>query len=202
MRLITFQDRYVLEKIKFEEENERPPMYLAKELYFEEKEMYIINKFINRMKEVINFPKDKKLIPIWCWKTVKSDNIDDKIKMYFERFRPKAKELVLLDLEVPNDGVFISNFNIWRNILCDLKFDRFVSDEKFEKLFEKQKGSILQGCIPFIYKDFVNGVRYLNRYIDKDYSRTDEEIRRMMDNNELVLDANGNIWSLDNPNDR
>ena len=202
MRLITFQDRYVLEKIKFEEENERPPMYLAKELYFEEKEMYIINKFINRMKESINFPKDKKLIPIWCWKTVKSDNIDDKIKMYFERFRPKAKELVLLDLEVPNDGVFISNFNIWRNILCDLKFDRFVSDEKFEKLFEKQKGAILQGCIPFIYKDFVNGVRYLNRYIDKDYSRTDEEIRRMMDNNELVLDANGNIWSLDNPNDR
>ena len=48
LRLITFQDRYVLEKIKFEEENERPPMYLAKELYFEEKEMYIINKFINR----------------------------------------------------------------------------------------------------------------------------------------------------------
>ena len=202
MRLITFQDKYVLAKIEFEKENNRSPVFLNKRINFQEREMYIVNKFIERMKEKINYPKDKKLIPIWCWMIVKSTTINKEvIERHYERFTPSAKNMVLLDLEVPKDGCFVTNFGVWKEILFNLKFNRPVPDSLFEKLFQKQKGAIVQVCIPFIHESFIKDKRYFYRSIDYDYKQTEEEIQEMIKNGELILDSKGNIWSIDDPDE-
>ena len=56
LRLITFQDKYVLAKIEYEKENNRSPVYLNKKIIFQEREMEMLNKFIERMKEHIKYP--------------------------------------------------------------------------------------------------------------------------------------------------
>ena len=203
MRLLTFQDKFVISKVEYEEEEQRTPVYLNNQLYFQEREMELINKFINRMKDEINFPKDKKMIPIWCWVTVKSMVISKEvIERHYERFTPSAKNMILLDLEVPNDGCFVTNFDVWKEILFNIKFNKPVSDSLFEQLFEKRKGAILQACIPFIHKSFIKDVRYFYRSKDYDYSKTEEEIQEMIKNNELILDKNGNIWSIEDPDEK
>ena len=200
MRLITFQDRYVLSKIQYEKENNRSPIYTSNELRCQSREIDTYKKFIEVFRERIKFPKDKLLIPIWCWVIVKKTKINKEVIFrHYERFRPKAENIVLLDLEVPNDGVFITSFSAWLNILFNIKFNKKVTDEMFNELFEKKPGSIIQACIPFIHESFIKEVRYLNSYKERDYSRTEKEIQELIESGECILDKNGNIWSIGDP---
>lgn len=203
MRLITFQDIFVIKKIQFEQAEKRPPVYFNREIIFQQREMTAVNKLIDMMKTSLNLPMDRQIVPIWCWVVPKSKEVDDDyLNELYDRFIPHCKRLTMYELEVPNDGVMVTNFDVWDEIFFNLKFGIDVSDELFNKLFEKQKGARLQACIPFIHKDFITKIKYFNRGKDGDYKDTENEIQKMIDNGEISLDKDGNIWSISEENNK
>lgn len=197
MRLVTFQDKYVLDKLEFEQEEGRPPAFFNTKLYFQDREMNIVNKLINEMKTQLKIPMERRMIPIWCWVVPKNmELLKPDIEELYNRHIPSCKEMIFLDLIVPDDGIFITNYDIWYDILLDMKFSRHISEEGFQKLFEKKKGATLQACIPFIHKSFIKNVTYFDRYIDREYFKTEKELKDMIDNDLITLDNNGNIWEF------
>jgi hypothetical protein len=193
VRLITFQDKFVVDKIQFEKENCRPPIYINKINNFQDRERYLLNKFINVMKQTLGIPENKTILPIWCWVVKRNATIlDDDYNELYDRSIPSCRNMVALDLEVPDDGVFISNFDVWREIFCNAKFERNISDKDFNQLFEKQKGATLQACIPLIHESFIKKVKKFT--VDRDYSQTEEEIQKLLKNNEIELNDKGDIW--------
>ena len=61
MRLITFQDKYVLNSL------ENKNIYECDKIFFESKYNDLYNKFTNRMKESLGIDMNRRVIPIWCW---------------------------------------------------------------------------------------------------------------------------------------
>lgn len=194
MRLVTFQDKYVLDKIKFEEENGRVPVFINNKFYFNKKQEPFILKFKERMKKELKLPR--LATPIFCWVIKKNDELTDElIDELYLRYIPKCRVITLIELDVPNDGVFISNYDIWTKIMFNLQINKDVVKD-FDKLFEKQKGATLQAAIPFIHKKFIKSYKILDNVLERDYSKTEEEIQSMIDNKEIQLDGDGNIESF------
>lgn len=197
MRLVTFQDIFVIKKIIYEQQENNSPVFFNREINFQEREMYVFNKFVDKMKQKLQLPMDRPMLPIWCWVVRKNQELDnDFINELYDRSIPHCKQLTLYELEVPDDGVFISNFDVWKEISFNMKFSIPVDNNMFNRLFEKQKGATLQACIPFIHKQFITGIKYFNRAIDGNYKETEEEISKLIEQGEIKLDKNGNIWSI------
>lgn len=195
MRLVTFQDQYVIDKIKFEEEEGRVPVYINNHFYFTKKEEPLILKFKDKMKDAI---KIKKLAtPIFCWVIKKDQELTDEfIDELYVRYIPKCRNIVVIELDVPDEGVFVSNYDVWSKIIFNLQINKTMSDEEFNLLFKRQKGATLQACIPFIHKRFIKSYKIIDNVFDRDYSDTESEVQRMIENREIELDDDGNIESL------
>lgn len=195
MRLITFQDKYVIDKIEYEEENGRLPIYINNNFYFNKKQEAFILKFKERMKKELKLPK--LATPIFCWVVKKNEEITDElINELYLRYIPKCGRLTMIELEVPNDGVFISNYEIWSRLMFNLQINKGLKDDDFEELFAKQKGAVIQAVIPFIHKRFITSYKIMDDILARDYSQTEQELQTMINNNEVELDEYGNIESF------
>lgn len=175
MRLITFQDKYVLNSL------ENKNIYECNKIFFESKYNDLYNKFTNRMKESLGIDMNRRVIPIWCWVIQKDLELNiDIINELYDREIPKCNNLVMLELDVPKEFLFISNYDLWSDYLFRIVFENKLefSYEEIDKLFEKVKGAKLQASIPFITKEFIKSSKIFNNYIDRDYTQTDEWIAR------------------------
>ena len=204
MRLMTFQDRTILSIINYNKESGNYAMYAPDKDYNDtnEKEIQLMKMLTEKIKSYMHIDQRRHLIPVWCWVMRRQDDIDDMdyINDMFIRHIPRAKKLMALELEVPKENVFLMNYLIWEQIYCDVKFDRDINKELFNKLFEKKKGATLQACIPFILEDYIVKKKIIRRDISENrlYPMTDSEIRNLINNGEISLNSFGDIESFDN----
>lgn len=179
MRVITFQDKYVLDFLKVNESDN--PIYECKQIFFQKKQEKLFNLIANKLKDSCGIESERQVIPIWGWVVKKDLKItDDLLNELYNRAIPKCNRMVVLELEIPKEFVLLSNFEIWNDeLLFNTVFydDYEITIEEFNKLFEKQKGAVLQACFPFIAYDFVKSIRDYNDWVNRDYSQTDEWVR-------------------------
>lgn len=196
MRLVTFQDRFILEKINWEEKKGKIPLFLCNKVNFLDREVPMVIKFIDKMKEALKINKERDMIPIWCWVVPKNQELTDEYLLeLYSRYIPNCKNIYMYELEVPNEHVFITNFEVWEDILFKLKFRMEVSDELFNRLFQKQKGAIIQASIPFIHKDYIKNMQEINR-IENNYEKTEREVSELISQGSIKLDEDGYIESI------
>ena len=176
MRVITFQDKYVLDFLKVNEKDN--PIYECNKVFFQKRQEKLFNMIANKLKETCGIEAERHVIPIWGWVVKKDLKItDDLLNELYNRAIPKCDRMVVLELEVPKEFVLLSNFEIWNDELLfnTIFYDDYdITEEEFNKLFEKQKGAILQVCFPFIAYAFVKSIRDYNDWVNRDYSQTDE----------------------------
>lgn len=187
MRLVTFQDKYVLDYLELAEAEGYPTVYECKEINFLQKEEYLYNKVIDKMKEQLNIPQDRQVIPVWCWVVPKDQHLtDDYIDTLYNRYTPKCDRLTVLELDVPKEFIFITNFDLWYELKFRVRFKETVTDEDIEGLFKKQKGATIQACIPFIDKKFIKSQKIIDDPMARDYSQTEDEVARLQAKGEYL----------------
>lgn len=193
MRLLTFQDKFVLDTIEYKKELGKFPIYECEKVNFTHKEEKLYNKFIHRMKEKLDIPMERIVLPIWAWVVPKNQEIDDEyLTELYDRMIPKCDHLVAIELDVPKELVFISNFNEWYELKFKCIFNKDDAEEiDIDSLFKKQKGAVLQAALPFIDEAFIVNYKDYNSYVDKDYSKTDSEIKELKKKGYLDKDPSG-----------
>ena len=182
MRLLTFQDKFVLDRIEVLERDNKKPIYVCNENRIRNEYENLYNKYIARMKSSLGIDSSRRVIPIWCWVIPKKLELTKEVlNDLINRETIKCNRLVALELEVPNEFCFISNFTVWNDLKFKCIFENNdIKDEELDELFIKQKGAILQVTLPFISKDFIKKVLMdENNYIERDYSKTDTEIKEL-----------------------
>ena len=141
----------------------------------------------SEMRKRLNIPDDKMISPVWCWGVRKTEELTDEfLNELYNRFTPKCDRMVCIELDVPKDYIFITNFEVWYDLLFKCKFNQQINTEDFNKLFEKQKNVITQICIPFIHNDFIVSVKDYEDYLNHDYSQTDSEIELLHKRGEFI----------------
>lgn len=187
MRLFTFQDKYVLDLLEYKEKNGLRPIYECTDIFFQHREQDLYNKFINKMKIALKIPYDRVVIPIWCWVVPKDQELTDEyIDELYTRYVPKCNNMVGIELNVPKEFVFLSNFQVWQDLLFRVTFKQEITDSMIDKLFEKQKGAILQAAIPILDKQFIINTKIYNDHTKKDYSETDAEVAELQSRGEFL----------------
>ena len=104
----------------------------------------------------------------------------------YNRAVPKCDRLIALELEVPKEFVFITNFDVWYDLKFKCRFNEEITQEDIDKLYEKKKGARTQACIPFIDKKFIINSKDYEDYLHKDYTQTDEEIKSLQARGEFL----------------
>ena len=192
MRILTFQDKIVINAIRDKEIDKLMPVYECKNIFFSKREEDLFNMMITYMRNKLNIPKDRIFMPIWGWVVPKDIVIDKEyIDTLFNRYIPKCHDLLAMELEVPNDLVVISNYSVWESLLFKLLFEeKPINIDDFEKLFVKQKGAILQASIPFIHRNHIVNMTTFENYTN-DFSQTDKEIKELIRDNKINVDETG-----------
>lgn len=193
VRLITFQDLSILNTLKYHNtfESSQDPSYIEEDL---------INKFTLKMKESLGIDKEREFYPLWAWVPKKDELFDDNtLEKFISLSTPKANNLCALELLVPKEFVFISNFDLWDSYRFKIRFESegIITDEEIDKLFEKCKGARLQASLPFITKEWVSQSKKYYDPMKFDYSQTDNFIKEKIKSGQMQLDANGDIASID-----
>lgn len=187
MRLITFQDKIVIDTIEEKEKQGLTPLYFCNKIFFIEKEERIYNEVIRSMKSKLGIHDNQMAIPIWCWTIPKNVEITDELlDELYNRAVPKCDRLIALELEVPKEFVFITNFDVWYDLKFKCRFNEEITQEDIDKLYEKKKGARTQACIPFIDKKFIINSKDYEDYLHKDYTQTDEEIKSLQARGEFL----------------
>lgn len=181
MRLLTFQDKLVAEKLHLLKEEGKKPIYQQNKIFYQKREEVLYRKFIDMMKEHLQIDPNRSVIPIWCWVIPKKQELTDEyINSLISRFTPKCDRLTYIELEVPDNLVFVTNFDVWYDILFQCTFyRREPTDEEMQNLLKKVKGATLQACIPFIFAEFIKSYKDYNNFNARDYSLTDQEIKSL-----------------------
>lgn len=181
MRLLTFQDKLVAESLISLKEQGKKAIYQQDKIFYQKREEVLYKKFIEMMKEQLNIDRDRKVIPIWCWVIPKKQELtEDYIDSLISRFTPKCDRLTYLELEVPDTIVFVTNFDVWYDLLFKCTFYNVEpSDEDIKNLIKKVKGATLQASIPFIYAEFIKSYKDYNDFGSRDYSLTDMEVKKL-----------------------
>lgn len=188
MRLITIQDKYVLEELY----KKNKPIYECQVVAFKKREELLYNKMKIKMIKDLGIQSGRNFVPIWCWVVPKSQEITgDYIDELYDRMAPKCDRIVYFELDVPKELIVISNFERWSDLLFNTAFGKEVTDEDFNKLFEKQKGAILQACIPFIARDHILSYKDYNDFGKRDYSVTESMISDAISKGAIQLDPTG-----------
>lgn len=180
MRLVTFQDMYVIDRINYKRAKGEKPIYVNNQIRFTNKEEGLYNLFVNRMKKELQIPQEKRVIPVWAWVVPKSKELTKEfLDELYCRMIPKCSNMVTMELDVPKQFLFISNFTKWFDLLFKCKFEKDfnITDKDLDTLFVKEQGAILQAAMPFIADDFITNVYYENKYKDADYSKTEREVQ-------------------------
>ena len=187
MRLVTFQDKYVLDVINHKEELGNLPIYFATKPLYNPKEDKIYKLFISKMREALSLSPEQMKLPIWCWTLPKDTELTDEyLNTLYIRSVPKCNRLSAIELQIPKEFVFISNFELWEELRFKSLFKQPIEDNEIDKLFEKRKGAITQASIPFLSKDFIVSIKDYEDYINRDYSQTNEEIAQLQKRGEFL----------------
>lgn len=189
MRLLTFQDKYVLEELVLKQNK---PMYECKVVAFKNREEALYNKVRDRMIEVLDIPKDRYFVPIWCWVIPKNQEITPEyLDEIYDRHVPSCDRIVSFELDVPKELLMISNYEHWQDLLFKTAFGQTVSDDDFDLLFARKPGAILQVCIPFIHKNHITTYKDYNDFNGRDYSNTDALMHKEIADGLVDLDPTG-----------
>ena len=187
MRLVTFQDKYVTDYLEQAEVEGYPTIYECKEINFLQKEENLYNKVINKMKEQLKISMERQVIPVWCWVVPKDQELNDEyIDILYNRYTPKCDTLTVLELDVPKEFIFITNFDLWYDLKFKIRFNEQVTDKDIEGLFIKQKGATIQACIPFIDKQFIKSCKIIDDPMRNDYSQTEDEVAQLQSKGQFL----------------
>lgn len=189
IRLITFQDVIVTTTLESYSAYESQKEYIG----FTEKMLF--DKFKARMKAALKIDPNRNIYPIWCWIPKKDEKFEDDetIRNYMELSTPKGDNIEVLELSVPKEFVFVSNFDLWNEYRFKVRFETggVITDAQINKLFEKQKGARLQAAIPIITKDHIIKRKLLYDPMKFDYSETEATILNRQQSGEIIIDSNG-----------
>lgn len=123
---------------------------------------------IEQMEKRINLPNDSENIPqshssnqtvfpIWCW--FKEDGLNKKPDLRKHSYVDSS--LVLIEAEISNDKILLSDFEKWHNVLnnCEIFDDEYYDSEEdlpeltqkeivetWSKIFEIDESQHIQGC--------------------------------------------------------
>ena len=191
MRILTFQDKYVLETLilnktkKIYEYNDTPQ--------YDEKHIDLFKRIKDKMVDTLGLDTNRYFNPIWGWVISKNTELTDEyLEEIFNRHIVSCDRLVALELDVPKEFLLISNYSVWDDLLFKAKFNQQISDDDFNRLFKKEHGAILQVSMPFISVDFVKSYKDYNDFMSKDYSDTDRLVKEELSKGKLKLDNTGN----------
>ncbi len=197
MRLLTFQDKIVIDTIEQKEEDGNLGIFESDKKNWNNKEDELYDLYIKRMKDSLDIPEDRDVVPIWAWVVPKSQEIDDEYLLeLYERMIPKANSLVAIEMEVPKEFIFVSNFDEWYNLKFECAFNKEfdIEDSDLDILFKKQKNAILQTSLPFITRDFITDYIDYNNYVDRDYSKTEDEVKMQINDLKNKNEFDSDDW--------
>lgn len=92
-----------------------------------------------QMKQKVGNPPKGIEFPIWAWYRI--DGWNKRPDMRKAEFKV-AKKSVLLEIEIPDNEVLLTDFDNWHNVIYDAIYydadDRNLSEEEWEKAVEKE----------------------------------------------------------------
>lgn len=111
--------------------------------------------------------------PIWAWHTM--DWKHEKPNLLEDYYGEKGEELICLELEVPDEDVLLSDFNLWHFVLNDSWIDDSKNEmeydlmhEQYDKLsplereqLKKDSWNKIFDITPITYGDWVSIGRYV-----------------------------------------
>lgn len=142
-----------------------------------------------RMRERIGEPPNGVIYPVWAWHTQRSRRQKPDLRLERWTYGCEGEKFVCLEIEVPDEQVLLSDFDLWSIILLDdliteteeedNEFDKIykslIPDKKLEMKYENWKrvfdvtpfknawmrrGSWIQATFWVIRKDMIKKVRH------------------------------------------
>ncbi len=90
--------------------------------------------------------------PIWCW--YKWNNKHKKPDLRYAEFKYREADEYLIELEVPDDQVLLSDFDNWHFVLNG------IDNEDWQEIFNVDESVYIQACIPEIKSSWILSCKY------------------------------------------